>query len=57
MTEPIISEKFDMNDIRAIRDYNSLRHIEMSHEEIIEDIKKEAEEMLNRMNKSKKAVV
>ena len=30
-----ISEKFNLDDIRAIRDYNAERHLKMSDDEII----------------------
>ena len=43
MSEPIISERFDIDDIRKIREYNSLRHIQMTPDEIIADTKKGAE--------------
>ncbi len=43
MNEPIISKRFDVEDIRKIREYNSLRHIKMTSEEIIADTKKGAE--------------
>ena len=36
MSEPVVSERFDVDDIRKIREYNSLRHIQMTPEEIIE---------------------
>lgn len=42
-TEPIVSKKFDVEDIRRIREYNSLRHIKMTPEEIIADTKRGAE--------------
>ena len=45
-TEPIVSKKFDMEDIRRIREYNSLRHIKMTPEEIIADTKKGAERIM-----------
>ncbi len=35
MSKPEISSRFDVNDIRKIREYNSLRHIHMTPEEII----------------------
>ena len=44
MTEPIVSKKFDVEDIRKIREYNSLCHIKMTPEEIITDTKKERKE-------------
>lgn len=43
MNEPVISERFDVDDIRKIREYNSLRHIQMTPDEIIADTKKGAE--------------
>ncbi len=39
MSEPEVSERFDVDDIRKIREYNSLRHIQMTPEEIIADTK------------------
>ena len=44
MEKPIISESFNLDDIRKIRDYNSWRHSQMTTEEIIVDIRKGAEE-------------
>ena len=38
--KPEISDRFDADDIRKIRDYNSQRHSQMSHVEVIADIKK-----------------
>lgn len=46
MTKPIISEQFNVDDIRKIREYNSLRHIRMTPDEIVEDIKKGAAGLL-----------
>ena len=40
MTEPIVSKKFDIEDICRIREYNSMRHIKMTADEIIADTKK-----------------
>ena len=33
--EPVLSLRFDADDIRKLREYNSLRHIKMSAQEII----------------------
>ena len=41
MNKPTVSERFDVEDIRKIREYNSLRHIKMTPAEIVEDSKKE----------------
>lgn len=43
LNEPVISKSFDLEDIRKIREYNSLQHIKMTSEEIIDDTKKGAE--------------
>ena len=51
MTEPIVSKKFDIEDIRKIREYNSLRHIKMTPEEIIADTKKGAERIMELLQK------
>lgn len=50
---PDISEKFSVDDIRRIREYNSLRHIQMSTAEIIEDTKIGAGKIIERLNKRK----
>ena len=34
MSKPEVSSKFDVDDIRKIREYNSLRHIHMTPKEI-----------------------
>lgn len=41
--KPEVSEKFTVEDIRKIREYNSLRHVKMSPKEIIEDTRKGAQ--------------
>ena len=51
MTEPVVSKKFDVEDIRKIREYNSLRHIKMTPEEIIADTKKGAERIMELLRK------
>ena len=51
MSEPVISERFDVEDIRKIREYNSLRHIQMTPEEIIADTKKGAERIMELLQK------
>ena len=54
MNEPCVSEKFDMDDIRKIRDYNSSRHIKMKPDEIIKDIEEGAIAMLKLLEDRKK---
>ncbi len=51
MNRPTVSKKFDVEDIRKIREYNSLRHIKMTPAEIVEDTKKGAAKLLERLKK------
>lgn len=51
--KPAVSERFDVEDIRKIREYNSLRHMKMTPAEIVEDTKKGAAELLERLKESK----
>lgn len=51
MTEPVVSNNLDVEDIRKIREYNSLRHIKMTPEEIIADTKKGAERIMELLQK------
>ena len=53
LNEQVISKRFDVEDIRKIREYNSLRHIKMTSEEIIEDTKKGAERILKLLQSEK----
>ena len=46
--KPEISPRFDVDDIRKIREYNSMRHSTMSRAEIVEDIRKGAEEIIQK---------
>ena len=50
LKEPEISLRFDVDDIRKIRDYNSQRHSNMTHEEIVEDIREGAEKIIKEYN-------
>lgn len=49
MVKPVVSKNFNLEDIRKIREYNSLRHAQMTPEEIIEDICKGAAMVLERI--------
>ena len=44
---PNLSSRFDAEDIRKLREYNSLRHSKMSHKEILEDIRQGAETFMS----------
>lgn len=54
MTKPVASKDFNLEDIRKIREYNSLRHIQMTPEEIIEDNRKCAAVVLELLQQSGK---
>ena len=51
--EPEISERFDVDDIRKIREYNSLRHIHMTPEEIIAETQAGAEKVMRMLEQRK----
>lgn len=53
MSEPVVSERFDVDDIRKIREYNSLRHLQMTPEEIIADTKKGSERIRKMLQERK----
>ena len=50
MDTPEISNRFDAEDIRKLREYNSLRHSKMSHKEILDDIRQGAESFMSEFN-------
>ncbi len=50
MEAPEISNRFDAEDIRKLREYNSLKHSKMSHKEILEDIRQGAESFMSEFN-------
>lgn len=47
MEAPEISNRFDAEDIRKLREYNSLKHSKMTHKEILEDIRQGAETFMS----------
>lgn len=51
MDAPEISSRFDAEDIRKLREYNSLRHSKMSHKEILDDIRQGAESFMSEFNR------
>lgn len=53
MNKPEISSRFDVDDIRKVREYNSLRHIHMTPEEIIEETQAGAEKVLRMLEQRK----
>jgi hypothetical protein len=47
MNTPEISNRFDAEDIRKLREYNSLKHSKMTHKEILKDIRQGAESFMS----------
>ncbi|MBP5464562.1 MAG: hypothetical protein J6Y13_05255 [Treponema sp.] len=39
LKEPVLSPRFDVEDIRKLREYNSLRHLNMTAAEIVAETK------------------
>lgn len=52
MDKPILSEKFDQEDIRKIREYNAARYLHMTPAEIVEDTRKGAADLIAKLGKS-----
>lgn len=51
--EPKISERFDINDIRRIREYNAARFLNMTRAEIVAETKAGAEKVLKLLETQK----
>ena len=50
LTLPEISNRFDVNDIRIIRDYNSQCHAAMTSAEIADEVRTAAEKIIKEYN-------
>ena len=50
--EPELSPRFDAEDIRKLREYNSLRHLNMTAEEIIAETKAATAEIIAELRKN-----
>ena len=46
LEKPVISDRFDIDDIRKIRDYNAERYTHMTTAEIIAEVNGNAEKMI-----------
>jgi len=57
MKKPDISDKFTMEDIRSIREYNAEKRKKLSLEERLKDIKDSADECEKDINELKKSNV
>ena len=51
MVTPEMSNRFDAEDIRKLREFNSLKHSKMSHKEILDDIQQGAESFLSEFSR------
>ena len=49
---PVLSPRFDVEDIRKLREYNSLRHINMTAEEFIAELHEETSDIIDKLVKS-----
>ena len=50
---PNLSSRFDAEDIRKLREYNSLKHSKMIHKEILDDIRQGAEAFMSEFSAEK----
>ena len=51
MTKPVLSPRFDVDDIQRLREYHSLRHIQMTPAEIVAETKNATESIIARLVK------
>lgn len=49
MNKPVLSDSFNLDDLRALRQYNSLRHVQMSREAITQEFEQSGELFEKRM--------
>ncbi|MBO4698286.1 hypothetical protein J5690_01575 [bacterium] len=52
LKEPELSPRFDVEDIRKLREYNSLRHINMTAKEIIAELEADTAEIIAELRKN-----
>ncbi|WP_296844894.1 hypothetical protein [Treponema sp.] len=52
LKKPVLSPRFDVDDIQKLREYNSLRHIRMTPEEIIAETRAATAEIIEQLLKS-----
>ena len=52
LKEPVISPRFDVDDIQRLREYNSLRHINMTAEEVISETRAATKDIIAELVKS-----
>ena len=49
LKEPILSPRFDVEDIRRLREYNSIRHSKMTPAEIVAETERETADIIERL--------
>ena len=52
ITKPVLSPRFDVDDIQKLREYNSLRHLKMTPAEIVEETKQATADIIERLVKN-----
>lgn len=50
--KPVLSSRFDAEDIRRLREYNSLRHINMTADEYINELRASTKSIIEHLVKS-----
>lgn len=53
MDKPMLSERFDLKDIRRLREYNASRYLHMTPADIVEDTRKGAADLIAKLGKAK----
>jgi len=54
MDKPVLSPRFDLEDIRKLREYNSAQHVNMTLDELREDLRPRVEVFEKLMSERKK---
>ena len=52
MTKPVLSSRFDVDDIQKLREYNSLRHIKMTPAEIVLETRNATADIIKQLMKN-----
>lgn len=52
MSKPVLSSRFDVDDIQKLREYNSLRHVKMTPAEIVLETRNATAEIIKKLMKN-----
>ncbi len=52
LKEPELSPRFDVEDIRKLREYNSIRHSNMTAAEVIAELEADTAELVEKLRKN-----